>query len=101
MKLENAELRRLGDFTTDVRVLLIAAISILVASAAVLAGIGLLSLIRLVTNVAYFGKFSLATPNIAEFSARPRDLFRSGRRFADHRLHGPLRKRENPRPRHS
>ena len=34
-------------------------------------------------------------------SARPRDLFRSGSRFADHRLHGPLRKREDPRPRHS
>jgi len=66
MKLENAELRRLGDFTTDARVLLIAAISTLVASAAVLTGIGLLSLIRLVTNVAYFGKFSLATPNIAD-----------------------------------
>ena len=66
MKLENAELRRLGDFTTDVRVLLIAAISILVASAAVLAGLGLLSLIRFVTNVAYFGKFSLATHNLAD-----------------------------------
>ena len=66
MKLENADLRRLGDFTTDVRVLLIAVISIVVASAGVLAEVGLLNLIRLFTNVAYFGKFSLATHNLAD-----------------------------------
>ena len=77
MKLENAELRRLGDFTTDARVLLIAAISTLVASAAVLAGIGLLGLIRLVTNIAYFGQFSLADSQNCGLSARPRDSSRS------------------------
>ncbi|KAA3450557.1 chloride channel protein [Mesorhizobium sp. SARCC-RB16n] len=50
----------LRDFTTDARVLLIAAIAIVVATAAVFAGIALLKLIRLATNIAYFGQFSLA-----------------------------------------
>lgn len=60
MKVENAEHHRLGDFTTDPRVLLIAAIAVIVGSASFAAGVLLLDLIRLVTNVAYFGQFSLA-----------------------------------------
>ncbi|MGH7023151.1 MAG: chloride channel protein [Caulobacteraceae bacterium] len=52
--------RRRGDFTTDPRVLVVAAISVLVASAGVISGFLLLKLIRLVTNLAYFGQFSLA-----------------------------------------
>jgi chloride channel protein, CIC family len=52
--------RHLGDFTTNPRVLVIAGIAVIVATAGVLAGVGLLQLIRLATNIAYFGKFSLA-----------------------------------------
>lgn len=50
----------LGDFTTDPRVLVIAAIAVIVASAAVLGGVALLQLIKLATNVAYFGQFNFA-----------------------------------------
>src|SRR6476469_3307617 len=57
--------RRLGDFTTSPRVLVIAAIAVIVATAGVLAGIALLALIRLATNIAYFGRFSVAEPDIA------------------------------------
>jgi chloride channel protein, CIC family len=60
MELENAEGRPLGDFTTDVRVLVIAFVAVFVASASVVAGVVLLDLIRLFTNIAYFGQFSLA-----------------------------------------
>lgn len=56
--------RRLGDFTTDPRVLVIASISVIVAIAASIAGIILLQLIRLTTNVAYFGRFSFADPKL-------------------------------------
>ena len=52
-------IRHLGDFTTGPRVLLISAFAILIGSAGVLAGLGLLALIRLATNIAYFGRFSL------------------------------------------
>jgi H+/Cl- antiporter ClcA len=51
--------RRLGDFTTDPRVLVIAGIAAIVATAGVIAGVVLLQLIRLATNIAYFGRFSL------------------------------------------
>ena len=53
----------LGDFTTDPRVVVISAISVLVASAAVMAGIALLQLIKLATNIAYFGRFSFGDMN--------------------------------------
>jgi H+/Cl- antiporter ClcA len=53
-------IRHLGDFTTSPRVLLIAAIAAVVGSAGVAAGVLLLQLIRLCTNLAYFGRFSLA-----------------------------------------
>jgi CIC family chloride channel protein len=49
----------LGDFTTNPRVLLIAGIAVIVASAGVLAGVALLQLIKLATNIAYFGRISL------------------------------------------
>jgi chloride channel protein, CIC family len=57
-------IRHLGDFTTSPRVLLITAIAVLVGTAGVGAGLVLLALIRLVTNVAYFGAFSLANMNL-------------------------------------
>ncbi|MGX8013218.1 chloride channel protein [Mesorhizobium sp. ORM8.1] len=52
--------RHLSDFTTDPRVLLIAVTAVVVATAGLFAGIALLKLIRLATNIAYFGQFSLA-----------------------------------------
>jgi CIC family chloride channel protein len=52
--------RRLGDFTTDLRVLVIAGIAVVVATAGVAAGVALIHLIRLATNLAYFGKFTLS-----------------------------------------
>ena len=56
-------IRHLGDFTTDPRVLIIAGISVIVASAGVITGVILLKLIRLATNIAYFGQFNLAELN--------------------------------------
>jgi chloride channel protein, CIC family len=50
----------LGDFTTRPRVLLISAIAFVVGTAGVIAGVALLDLIRLCTNLAYFGRFTLA-----------------------------------------
>ncbi len=59
-----AAIRQLGDFTTNPRVLAIAAIAILVGSAGTVAGVALLALIRLATNLAYFGDFSLADTSL-------------------------------------
>lgn len=50
----------LSDFTTDPRVVVISAIAVFVSAAGVLAGAGLLQLIKLATNIAYFGRFSFA-----------------------------------------
>ncbi|MBZ9732502.1 chloride channel protein [Mesorhizobium sp. CA18] len=60
MKSAHAGNGHLRDFTTDPRVLFIAAIAVVVATAGLFAGIVLLQLIRLATNIAYFGQFSLA-----------------------------------------
>ncbi|MEI9427924.1 chloride channel protein [Mesorhizobium sp. Cs1299R1N3] len=60
MKTHNSNPDHLRDFTTDARVLLVAAIAVVVATAGLFAGIVLLKLIRLATNIAYFGQFSLA-----------------------------------------
>jgi H+/Cl- antiporter ClcA/CBS domain-containing protein len=60
--------RRLGDFTTDPRVLVISALAIVVATASVIAGVSLIGLIRLVTNIAYFGDFSFAERELADSS---------------------------------
>lgn len=60
MKSAHAGNGHLRDFTTDPRVLLIAAIAVVVATAGLFAGIVLLQLIRLATNIAYFGQFTLA-----------------------------------------
>ena len=53
-------IRHLGDFTTNPRVLVISAIAVLVGSGGVIAGVVLLDLIRVCTNLAYFGRFTLA-----------------------------------------
>src|SRR5262245_34436744 len=50
----------LSDFTTDPRVVVISAIAVFVAGAGVMAGAALLQLIKLATNIAYFGQFSFA-----------------------------------------
>src|ERR1700754_1972624 len=60
MKSDHANPSHLRDFTTDARVLVIAAIAVVVATAGLFAGIVLLQLIRLATNIAYFGQFTLA-----------------------------------------
>ncbi|MBZ9670438.1 chloride channel protein [Mesorhizobium sp. ES1-3] len=60
MKTHHSNPGHLRDFTTDARVLLVAAIAVVVATAGLFAGIVLLKLIRLATNIAYFGQFSLA-----------------------------------------
>jgi chloride channel protein, CIC family len=57
-------IRHLGDFTTSPRVLVIAAIAVVVGTAGVMCGVLLLWLIRLFTNIAYFGAFSLANLKI-------------------------------------
>jgi CIC family chloride channel protein len=53
------EFQRLGDFTTRPRVLLIAAIAVLVGTAGTLGGVILLDLIRFFTAMAYFGRPTL------------------------------------------
>jgi CIC family chloride channel protein len=52
-------IRHLGDFTTNPRVLVISAIAIVVATGGVAGGVVLMNLIRLCTNLAYFGRFTL------------------------------------------
>jgi H+/Cl- antiporter ClcA/CBS domain-containing protein len=56
--------RQSGDFTTEPRVLVIAGTAVVVATAGVIVGVVLLKLIRLVTNLAYFGKFTFANLNL-------------------------------------
>ncbi|HEY4171678.1 MAG TPA: chloride channel protein [Rhodopila sp.] len=68
-------IRHLGDFTTDPRVLVISAIAIVVGTAGVFAGIMLLDLIKLCTNVAYFGRFTTATLDLGD---SPLGLFAVG-----------------------
>ncbi|PBB68923.1 chloride channel protein [Mesorhizobium sp. WSM4312] len=66
MKLsENNHLR---DFTTDARVLTIATIAVVVATAGLFACIVLLKLIRLATNIAYFGQFTFADLKLQDTS---------------------------------
>lgn len=60
MKSDHADQRHLSDFTTDARVLFVAAIAMVVATGGVGAGILLMKLIRLATNIAYFGQFTEA-----------------------------------------
>ncbi len=63
---KNRKRPQMGDFTRDKRLLLIALISIVVAGGAVLAGAGLLALIRLCTNLAYFQSWSFANLDLAQ-----------------------------------
>ena len=65
-------IRHLGDFTTSPRVLFIAAIALVVGTGGMVSGVILLKLIRLVTNLAYFGAFSLADLPARPVAARPR-----------------------------
>ncbi len=54
-------IRHLGDFTTSPRVLVISAVALVVGTGGVIAGVLLLNLIKLCTNLAYFGRLTLAT----------------------------------------
>ncbi|MBS0268369.1 MAG: chloride channel protein [Proteobacteria bacterium] len=58
--------RTLGDFTTSPRVLFVAAIAVFIASASVAAGVALLALIRLCTNISYFGEWSFTPHTIGQ-----------------------------------
>ena len=59
-------IRHLGDFTTNPRVLFVAAVALVVGTGGMIAGAILLDLIRLVTNLVYFGAFSLAHLNLSQ-----------------------------------
>lgn len=61
---KDTSIRHLGDFTTSPRVLLISAVAIVVGIAGAGAGVVLLDLIRLATNVAYFGQLSTAVRDL-------------------------------------
>ncbi len=60
-----AGVRHLGDFRTSPRVLLIAAIAIVVGIAGLFCGVALLKLIGLATNLAYFGRVATTMPDLA------------------------------------
>jgi chloride channel protein, CIC family len=55
-------LEKLGDFTTEPRVLAIAAMGLAAGTGGVAAGWVLLHLIALVTSLAYLGHFTMAGP---------------------------------------
>jgi len=55
-----AGIRHLGDFTTTPRVLVISAVALIVGIGGTVAGVILLHLIYLFTNIAYFGRFTTA-----------------------------------------
>ena len=57
--------KHLRDFTTSPRVLAIAGIAVIVATGGVAAAVVLLHLIALATNLAYFGRWSYATADLA------------------------------------
>jgi H+/Cl- antiporter ClcA len=57
-------IRHLGDFTTGPRVLFVTAIAIVVGLGGFVSGVILLQLIRLFTNLAYFGQATLANLNL-------------------------------------
>ena len=59
-------IRHLGDFTADPRILVISGIAVLVGSGGVLAGIVLLWLIRVTTDLAYFGVLSTADLKLSQ-----------------------------------
>src|SRR5690348_15903381 len=61
-----AGIRHLGDFTTSPRVLFIAAIALVVGTGGMVSGVVLLKLIRLATNLAYFGTLSLEHLRLGE-----------------------------------
>jgi H+/Cl- antiporter ClcA len=63
--------RRLGDFTTEPRVLVICVVAFIVGVAALLGGVMLLALIRLCTNIAYLGTWSFANLNLGDHQLGP------------------------------
>ncbi|RDJ09430.1 chloride channel protein [Rhizobium grahamii] len=57
--------REAGDFTTDRRVLALVGMAMVIGSGGALAACGLVSLISLVTNLVWFGRFSIAATSLA------------------------------------
>ncbi|TCS60571.1 chloride channel protein [Varunaivibrio sulfuroxidans] len=66
MSTKNAGNRPLADFTTGTRVLVIAAIAVVVGVVSLFVGIAFLQMIRLFTNIAYFWRFSFEEVSIAD-----------------------------------
>ena len=63
--------REAGDFTTDKRVLVLISMAVIVGTAGALASWVLLSLIALVTNLVWFGHFSIAASSLAQAVRSP------------------------------
>jgi len=57
--------REAGDFTTDRRVLALVGMAVVIGSGGAFAAWGLVSLISLVTNLVWFGRFSIAATSLA------------------------------------
>ena len=87
-------IRHLGDFTTSPRVLLIAAIALIVGTGGMVAGVILLKLIRLCHQPRIFRRLQPGTHAIQPIAARAQCRSGPGRWRVDHRSHGTLRQRE-------
>jgi len=66
-----AKPRPLGDFNADSRLLILAGMAIIVGTAGAFAALGLIKLIALVTNLAWFGRFDFASVPIGHAMTRP------------------------------
>lgn len=62
---------KLGDFTADYRTLVLAAMALLVGSGGAAAAWALVKLIALVTNLAWFGRFSVVDVHMGEVTRGP------------------------------
>jgi H+/Cl- antiporter ClcA/predicted transcriptional regulator len=58
---EGAKPRPLGDFNADSRLLILAFMALLVGTAGAFSALGLIKLINLVTNIAWYGRFDIST----------------------------------------
>src|SRR6478752_4705986 len=63
--------RSLGDFTTDRRVLVLLAMSLVIGTGGTVAAWFLIQLIALVTNLAWFGRFDVTPTSLAHAARTP------------------------------
>ena len=66
---------RLADHSADLRMVLLGVMALAIGSGGAIAASALLKLIALVTNLAWFGRFSLAHARIADVASGPMVLF--------------------------